>query len=348
MRHYSNPSLKFISKILFMRIISLFLITIFCLSCTSHKGQTHNKIENEVVIKSNPKKIPFKKIENENIIGSINRYTSFPSKYVTPRTIDVWLPIDYSPSKKYSVLYMNDGQDLFDPSVDARKPEMEIDETITRLVKEGKLKNTIAIGIYNVASDRSEDYLPQKPIENLPKKMRDSMLNVVRAFDKSFKINSDNYLKFLTQEVKPYIDATYSTKLDFKETYIGGASMGGLISMYAVCEYPETFGGAICMSTHWVGGIPTPGNPLPEQFFNYIKENLPSPDTHKFYFDFGTNGLDRYYTQYEDDVNELFVTNGFNNSGIFRNIKFQDGNHNVESWRPRFPDALEMMLGTNN
>ena len=328
-----------------MRILSLILSTVFLISCSNNISQSLNGSSKETKKTFKPETIPSTKIINENIVGSIDRYDSFPSSFIKSRTIDVWLPADYSPKKKYSVLYMNDGQDLFDPSVDTRKPEMEIDETITRLVAEGKIKNTIAVGIYNIASDRSEDYLPQKPIDNLPTKTRDSMLKIVRAFDKTFEINSDNYLKFITTEVKPYIDSTYSTQTDMNNTYIAGASMGGLISMYAVCEYPETFGGAIGMSTHWVGAIPTPGNPLPEQFFNYMKVNLPSPTSHKFYFDFGTNGLDRFYTQYEDDVNEVFANNGYTDESHFRNLKFEEGNHNVESWMPRFPDALEMMLG---
>lgn len=328
-----------------MRLFSIILLGILSQSCSSQMNNIAKSNNQLVSDYSETSTIPFKVVKNEHINGSLNRYDLFPTKYINPRTVDVWLPEDYSPSKKYAVLYMNDGQDLFDPAIDSRKPEMEIDETISRLVNEGKIKNTIAVGIYNIARDRSEDYLPQKPIENLPEKVRDSMLKIVRAFDKNFEINSDNYLKFITEEVKPYIDATYSTWSDMENTFIGGASMGGLISMYAVCEYPEIFGGAIGMSTHWVGAFPSPENPLPEQFFKYMSKSLPSPATHKFYFDFGTNGLDRFYTQYEDVVNEIFLSKGYDNPAIFRNIKFQDGNHNVESWKPRFPDAVEMMLG---
>ena len=67
--------------------------------------------------------------------------------------------------------------------------------------------------------------------------------------------------------------------------------MGGLISMYAICEYPEVFGGAICMSTHWYRNFASENNPIPLAFQNYLKANLPNPKTHKIYFDFGTETL---------------------------------------------------------
>lgn len=287
----------------------------------------------------------FDVVENENITGKIHRFDSFVSNFIIPRTVDVWLPKDYSADKTYAVLYMNDGQDLFDPTVDTRKPEMEIDETITRLVSEEKIKDAIVVGVYNIAKERSEDYFPQKPIDLLPVKTKDSLLQLVRAFNKTFEFNSDNYLDFLTKELKPYIDANYSTATDAQNTYIAGASMGGLISMYAVCEYPQTFGGAIGMSTHWVGAVPSPGNPIPPAFFDYMRNNLPSPETHKFYFSFGTKGLDMFYTQYEDEVNDVFKERGYISNNVFRNIKTEGGNHNVPSWQERFPEAVQMMIG---
>ncbi|MGK0385999.1 MAG: enterochelin esterase-like enzyme [Patiriisocius sp.] len=324
-----------------------YVIFLFCacsfLSCSVSKNSNPaNEIDTIKLTKL--KLIPFEIVTNDAILGSVHRFDSFPSSYIIPRTVDVWFPENYTSTKTYSVLYMNDGQDLFDPLVDKRKPEMQVDETISRLVAEGAIKDAIVVGIYNIASQRSENYLPQKPIDLLPEKTRDSLLKIVKAFNKNFEINSDDYLRFITKELKPYIDQEYATAADFKNTYIAGASMGGLISMYAVCEYPEIFGGAIGMSTHWVGAVPSSGNPLPEVFFNYMRTNLPPPEHHKFYFDFGTKGLDMFYTQYESQVNTVFQERNYPDS-LLKNLKFVGGNHNVESWQPRLPDALIMMLG---
>ena len=81
-----------------------------------------------------------------------------------------------------------------------------------------------------------------------------------------FKPVSDNYLKFLVTELKPFIDKKYSVYKDMNHTFIAGSSMGGLISMYAICEYPRVFGGAACMSTHWPGIFSAEGNPVPDAF----------------------------------------------------------------------------------
>ena len=81
-------------------------------------------------------------------------------------------------------------------------------------------------------------------------------------------VQSDAYLKFLVTELKPFIDSTFSVATDRSNTFIAGSSMGGLISMYAVCEYPAVFGGAACLSTHWPGIFTAENNPIPEAFEN--------------------------------------------------------------------------------
>lgn len=325
-----------------MKSAYILLVIPFFFACVSSRTSSDSITSNSNKIEK-LKTIPFELVTNETIKGSIHRFDSFPSNYVQSRTVDVWFPEDYSSKKTYAVIYMNDGQDLFDPLVDKRKPEMQVDEAISSLVSKGTIKDAIVVGIYNIPSQRSENYFPQKPIDLLPIKTRDSLLKIVKTFSKDFEINSNDYLKFITEELKPYIDQEYATATDFQNTFMAGASMGGLISMYAVCEYPTIFGGAIGMSTHWIGAVPTPGNPLPDVFFNYMRENLPPPNKHKFYFDFGTKGLDMFYTKYEDAVNKVFQEKGYSSS-LFKNLKFVGGNHNVVSWQPRLPDALIMML----
>src|SRR5690606_16150436 len=129
-------------------------------------------------------------------------------------------------------------------------------------------KKFIVVGISSIAKNRMSDYFPQKPFESLPKKTQDSIYALKAGDNVLFggKVSSDNYLKFIVSELKPFIDKSFSVETDNLNTFIGGSSMGGLISMYAVCEYPEIFGGAMCMSTHWPGLMDTEGkiNPVPK------------------------------------------------------------------------------------
>ena len=135
------------------------------------------------------------------------------------------------------------------------------------------------------------------------------------------KINSDNYLKFIVEEVKPFIDKNYSVYTDANHTAVMGSSMGGLISMYAICEYPNVFGKAACLSTHWVGFRDFENNPIPESFFAYMMENLPNAATHKIYFDYGTETLDASYLKYEYRVDEVLQSKGFNQNNYKMNFK---------------------------
>lgn len=207
--------------------------------------------------------------------GTIERIEDFHSNFIDNRRIDIWLPENYSKEKKYSVLYMQDGQILFDPTTTWNKQAWEIDKKITQLTSDKKIKECIVVGIWNGGKVRHTSYFPQKAFEllsDLDKKNIEEKNKNYKTDTEKFQPNSDNYLKFLVKELKPYIDFTYYTNKDLSNTFIGGSSMGGLISLYAICEYPEVFGGAICMSTHWPGFSVFKNNPVPLAFQNYLKK----------------------------------------------------------------------------
>ena len=290
-------------------------------------------------------KIEFLEYNGKLSSGIIKRIDSFPSKFVRPRTVDVWLPENYSGNEKFSVLYMHDGQMLFDAETTWNKQEWNVDEIVGNLLKEEKIKNTIVVAIWNHSDIRHSNYYPQKPFEALPKKFRDSIATISKKqYGSDFKApNSDNYLKFIVEEVKPFIDSEFSVFENAENTFISGSSMGGLISMYALCEYPKVFGSAACLSTHWPGLMPFKGNPIPESFFTYLEVNLPSSKTHKIYFDYGTKTLDKFYLQYQHRVDEVLKLKGFDETNS-RNLKFDGHDHSENSWNQRFQIPLEFLL----
>ena len=107
--------------------------------------------------------------------GTIERIDSFNSKFVRSRNIDVWLPKDYNSNEQYAVLYMHDGQMLYDSTTTWNKQEWGVDEVMTSLIDQGKIRKTIVVGIWNT-TDRHAEYFPQKPFESLTKEFRDSMI----------------------------------------------------------------------------------------------------------------------------------------------------------------------------
>lgn len=279
--------------------------------------------------------------------GKVIRFESFKSTFVDARNVDVWLPANYNKNQKYAVLYMHDGQMLFDSAQTWNKQEWGVDETITQLKIEHKIKDCIVVGIWNSGKNRHIDYFPQKPLEALTKAEQDSMYAANRQNGNSVfsgKVQSDNYLKFLVNELKPFIDKNFSTNKTPMATFVAGSSMGGLISIYALCEYPKVFGGAACLSTHWLG-IFKADNPFPKAMQAYLKANLPYAKNHKIYFDYGTETLDAMYKPFQLQVDSIMTGKGYsvhNNDWITQ--KFEGENHSEVAWRKRLYIPILFLL----
>jgi predicted alpha/beta superfamily hydrolase len=279
--------------------------------------------------------------------GRIVRHENFQSKYVSARHVDVWLPANYTSSNKYAVLYMQDGQMLFDSSITWNKQEWGVDETLSRLMQNNQIRDCIVVGIWNGGQRRHAEYFPQKPFEALSQPEQDLVYNAYRSGGQSIfagiSISSDLYLQFLTEELKPFIDQTYSTLPDRSNTFVAGSSMGGLISLYALCEYPKVFGGAACLSTHWPGLFSLENNPVPAVFFSYLKKHLPSPKHHRIYFDHGTETLDSMYASLQLQVDEILREKRYKSSQwISRSWPGQD--HSERSWRSRLEVPVVFLL----
>jgi len=317
-----------------MKKIAILLLLTITFACKQNPNQEPQK---EVL------KVNFTKYKGKLSSGTMKRIDTFPSKFVRPRNVDVWLPENYSKNKKYAVLYMHDGQMLFDSLSTWNKQEWKVDEIVGDLISEGKIKNTIVVAIHNISEIRWQDYYPEKTWDFISKEDQDKLLIEGEKTRSDVLFHSDNYLKFITQEVKPFIDAKFSVYTNRDNTFIAGSSMGGLISMYAMFEYPELFGGAACISTHWCGGAPRENNPMAKSFFEYMKSKPPYSETQKFYFDYGTETLDAYYPQYAETLDAIFETKGFDDTN-YKNLKFEGHDHSENSWNQRFHIPVEFLL----
>lgn len=281
---------------------------------------------------------------SKKVQGTIERLHKFPSKYITPRHVDIWMPENYDPNKRYAVLYANDGQMLFNADKTWNGQEFGLDEHITTLVKQHKIKETIVVGIWNMYSERNANYFPQKVFDALNANSKKELQAMATEKKQVTFINSDAYLKFIVEELKPYIDQHYSTKTTPKDTAIMGASRGGLISLYALCEYPDIFGAAACLSTHWIGTYSNAeANEIPYALFDYMMEHLPSPKTHKIYFDYGTEKLDAKYLPYQDLVTTALEYKSFDESSM-KNLKFKGHEHSEKFWNKRLKTPLKFIL----
>jgi predicted alpha/beta superfamily hydrolase len=293
---------------------------------------------------------PIKSQTTEVISGKIDRVEKFQSKFVTPRNVDIWLPDGYSDSTKYAVLYMHDGKMLFDPKNSWNKQSWNVDDVATALFTMKKTKQFIVVGIWNDEQTRIKDYFPQKPIESLSTIEIDkasAQLQQAGFIKEKFNPQSDNYLQFIVQELKPYIDKKYSVYTNRKNTFIAGSSLGALISIYAICEYPTIFGGAACLSTHWVGTLSVQNNPIPNAFIAYLDKNLPRPKNHRIYFDCGDQTLDAMYPPIQKRVDSLMLAKGYTDTNWLTRY-FPGDDHSERYWSRRLNIPLEFIFRNSN
>lgn len=278
--------------------------------------------------------------------GTVERLF-FHSAYTSSRQVDVWLPEGYTDAHRYSVLYMHDGQMLYDASTTWNAQAWEVDEVAGRLQKDNQTEKFIVVGIWNGGESRHSDYFPQKPFEAMTEEEKgiiNAQLKKAGRSNGDFRPGSDYYLKFIVNELKPFIDKTYAVHSDRDHTFIMGSSMGGLISFYALCEYPEVFGGAACLSTHWIGTIERENNPIPQHFFDYLEKSLPSPQHHRIYFDTGDQTLDALYPPFQERADAVMRSRGYDeNHWITKYFPGED--HSEKSWSKRLAVPLLFLFG---
>ena len=272
--------------------------------------------------------ITFEKPERLN--GTFERIKNISSDYISTPNIDVWLPPGYekSGSTHYPVLYTHDGQFLFrDEGEQPRMPIWELDKTVTSLIESGTIEPIIIVAIWK-QEPRNNYFFPEKALNLLDDATKQSVINQYG------RLLSDEYLSFIVKELKPYIDKTYHTKPEKEHTAILGASAGGLISLYAISEYPEVFGSAACMSSAWPA--------LDNLAARYFSNHLPDPASHKLYFDYGTG--EQSYRSGQELINLSCIKSGYTPRNFISNI-FEGHNHSSEYFKARVNIPLTFIFG---
>jgi len=223
------------------------------------------------------------------------------------RRIWIYLPPDYSDSKKkYPVLYMHDGQNLFDNAT-SYAGEWGVDEYLDSILKKGE-KESIVVGIDNGLSKRMNEYNPWQ-------------------FQNYGKGEGDQYVDFLVKNLKPFIDTHYRTLKNKQNTFIAGSSMGGLISLYAVLKYPKVFGGA---------GIFSPAFWTASGIDSSVIANSKKMNSRLFFYAGGKEG-DSMISDMKRIEKEI---KDYSASPIKEMID-PDAKHNEAAWRKYFPHFYE-------
>ncbi|HOT75560.1 MAG TPA: alpha/beta hydrolase-fold protein [Candidatus Wallbacteria bacterium] len=256
------------------------------------------------------------------ITGDFDFIKNFKSKILgNERDIIVLLPPSYKYEtgrkkslKRYPVLYMHDGNNLFDPNTSFQGVDWSVDEACDKLYKESSINEMIVVAVYNT-SERMSEYTPFKdPVHGGG--------------------DGDKYLGFLIEELMPHINLKYRTLTDAKNTAIGGSSLGGLISLYACAKRSDKFSRTIVMSPSiwWAGG----------KIIDFVASARLDDSKTKIWLDMGRaegeEGLS-YARRFNSEFNKKYP--GFK-SYCYK--EFPDAPHNETAWRARITLPLKYMF----
>ena len=265
---------------------------------------------------------------------------------ITERPVEILLPSDYfSSDEYYPVIYMMDGQNLFSDTNSHWGKSWALADSIAALPEDDPLRKFIIVGIWSV-NDRFLEYCPQKPLMNVSV---DSLKQCRNGIEPA-EVYSDDFLHFLVHGLKPMVDDSLRTLADRQHTYVAGSSMGGLISLYALMEYPQVFGGAACFSTHWPLRLEKNSHLFTDALLNYLPERLNGVSMPtRFYFDRGTATLDAMYGVHQVRIDSLFESLGLE-SVKYTSLVFEGAEHDEVAWRSngRATDGLRSIIHQDN
>lgn len=257
--------------------------------------------------------------------GTLHHHPAFGSgAKVPPRDVWVWVPDDCTPKTRCPVIYMPDGQNLFEPGNAFGGAEWGMDEAMS---ERPAGRRAIVVGLANSGSGRWAEYVPPALLAALGP--------VPPGAD-----GADRYLAFVADEVKPFVDQRYPTRLERQSTFHMGSSMGGLLSLHALVSRPALFGAAAGLSTHWP--ISAEKAATPEAVASALKAWLASapPGRGRFYTDRGDQTLDALYLPFARAIIPLFGPQGPD----FRALAFPGTSHSEAAWRARLAIPLAFLL----
>ncbi len=251
-------------------------------------------------------------LNRDDIIGNVEYLHEFYSVNLkNERDIIIWLPPSYHFSNKsYPVLYMQDGQNLFNPNTSFIGYDWKADEVVSKLILENLIEEIIIVGIYNT-KDRLEEY-------------------------NYFTDKGKKYANFIIRELKPQLDETYRTLTETYSTGIMGSSMGGLISFQLFWNFPHTFGKAACMSnSFWVND---------REVFNMVRKiNSSGYKNNKLYLDCGTEEKE-LLPDFLKMVEILQKKNFQLDKNLFHYLD-EGGHHSERDWAKRLHVPLLFLFG---
>lgn len=276
--------------------------------------------------------------------GRFLEYEHVAAAGLPEQRLTIWLPPGYDKgSKRYPVLYMHDGHNLFDPAKSNFNKVWAADKAMLAAIKTGRVAPHIIVGVWAPGKDRYRQYLPQTIYQTASGTPRAAMDAMIEG-----PVVSDAYLAWLAGPLKQWVDASFRTRPGRDDTAIMGSSMGGLMSCYAFLERPETYGRAGCVSSHWPAADPTkvgPANPeLIALWDGWFAAQLGQPGGRRVWMDHGTATLDAFYAPYQQKIDARFAASGWQRGRDWESKVYEGAEHEENAWARRLPEVFGWLL----
>lgn len=239
------------------------------------------------------------------------------------RDLLVWLPPGYSSSaKRYPLLVLHDGNNIFDPTTSFSGVDWAADEWVRALAGEGVMPESIVAAVcHNEGFSEENDSL--------------------RDFDLSPELGGAAYAQFIVRELVAHLDSRYRTLAEPAARVLAGASLGGLLTFYVAIHHPGLFGNFACLST----AFEDVSESLPDNAaqLRALEAEPALPEGARMFFDYGDTGLDTCYAPYHDDLAAILTRKGWTPGREFTVRRVSGAGHNELSWRSRFGEALRFL-----
>lgn len=268
-------------------------------------------------------------VDDAGTAGALLYWKDVASAYLDEtRNVEIWLPPGYEddPERRYPVIYMSDGENLFDPRIASWGIDWGVDEAIAGGMTAGRIPPTIVVGAWSTAR-RMREYSPWH--------------------------DAPAYARFLLDELMPRIDREFRTMTGPENTFALGSSMGGLLAYYLVVTHPDVFGACGCVSTalplsprhmaHTTGGDADAAGAVP-YIVGDMQGDRTIPAGVRLYFDHGSELLDAEYRPVYEQLRTWFSAQGLVEGRDFRFRNYAGAAHDESAWRARLPDQLRWLL----
>jgi predicted alpha/beta superfamily hydrolase len=258
------------------------------------------------------------------LTGNIQSHPNFRSKILgNRRDVLVYLPPGYGrfSRRHYPVLYLHDGQNVFDAATSFAGVEWGVDETAQRLIGEGLIEPLIIVAVFNMGEDRIHEYAHTRGVYDHTSERKKRSRGLARQ-----------YGDFLINELKPYIDKKYRTKRGARFTALGGSSLGGLVTLAIGILYPQAFTRLIVMSPSlwW------------DDFSIYrLVDSIDHKPPLKIWLDTGTNEPGWEQTR---ELRDRLVEKGWKVFGDLQYLEVEGADHSEGAWAARMDPALRFLF----